>query len=555
MLLSLNIKNILLVDKVEFDSCESLNIITGETGSGKSVIIDCLLSVLGGKSRNMEVSKNSDKGSIIAAFDISKCKNVIDILEEADLLEEASNEIIIRRNFTSSGRNNVYINDSPTSLNLLKQISPYLLEMYGQHDFSDLLDSKYHINILDGYGKINTVKLREKYQEYSQSKKRLEELKVKEKKSREEEDYLRHVLNELEVLDVQEGEENELAEKRINLQNSHKVIETISKSIDEIGNNSISSKIYSTQRKLDILAAELSGEVKGNLTQIIKHLETAGIEIDEAEGQLEKCLTNVNNSEEDIEKVEERLFAIREAARKYRKSADELASYTEEVRSKISVIDSFDDLLAEAENNLESAKESFLKEAERISDSRKKAGRELARKVNLELPDLKMKNAEFLVEVEESQNFTSNGVDYVTFKARLNKGQEYSDISKTASGGELARMMLSLKVAISESDSNSKTLIFDEIDTGISGSTAEAVATRLKNLSLNNQVICITHQPQTASKADKHFLVSKSSNAQSTVINLQELNEQQSDEEIARMLSGKTVTEEARAAALKLKAG
>lgn len=553
MLVALNIKNLVIIESAAIEFSKGFNIITGETGSGKSVLLDCLSLCFGGRNNHVSVRVGADKGQVIAEFDISNNKQVKNILESNDI--DIFDELIIKRSFTASGRSQIFINGEPVSLNVLKAISPLLLEMYGQHDFSNLLDKSGHIEILDEYAEldIDKQKLSEIYSDLKEKQSTYKRLKEDAEKILQEEEYLRFILSELDSANVYAGEESDLVSQKANLQNSKNITGTLGKVSEEMAGDGL-NVLFSAQRNLQKLSDSLEGELSEKVSAIIDVIERSSLELEDAKGQVDDILYSFSSEGGDLEQIEDRLHLIRELGRKHRKTPDELVEFTNSIKEKLSLLDSGSGSLEEREKEIAVIKGEYLSQAQKISEIRNKAAKNMEKEVLKHLPDLKMKDAKFIVEIiSNPENISHNGIDQVTFKASINIGQKFTDISKTASGGELSRLMLSLKIALSK-NSNS-CVIFDEIDTGISGATAEAVGVKLKELSARNQVLCITHQPQVASKSDSHYLVFKQSSENQVKVSVSQLDQQKANEEVARLISGEQITDEARAAAEKLKIG
>ncbi len=554
MLNSLHIKNLLLIDSVELEFNRDFNAITGETGAGKSILLDCLSLCLGEKNNNVNVKKGEEKGSVSASFDISNNIRAKEFLKEIDV---NSDELIIRRSINSSGKSQAYINDEPTSLGFLKKVSGSILEICGQHDYSSLMDKAYHIDILDEFGEHEDILLetKERFLELRAITEKLNDIKNKADEAAREEEFIKFVVKELGDFSPQKGEEQELADKRILLQQSSKIKESLGSAYNQISENNVLSNIYSAQKIISKTIATLNVEsLKTKLQDIHNTLEKSAIELEEAVSRLDEINSSSDFDSDNFEKLEDRLFGLRDLGRKYRKQPDELYNYLSELQDKLKLIESFDDVLKELQEKQKLAEEIYIKAAQKLSAKRKRASEKLSIEVNMKLPELKMGGAKFKVEIsdKEKESWNESGVDKIIFTASTNPGQPFSEIGKVASGGELSRLMLSLKVGLSKTKSSS-CIIFDEIDTGIGGATAEAVGKSLAELGGNVQVISITHQPQVASKAKTHFVVQKEVTKGETRISVKKLSTKESNEEIARMLSGENVTKEARAAALKLK--
>ncbi len=553
MLSSLHIKNLLLIDSAELEFGRSFNVITGETGAGKSILLDCLSLCLGEKNNNVGVRKGADKGSVTAQFDIGGNSVVAALLQEVDA---EGDELVIRRTVTTNGKTQAYVNDEPVSLNFLKKLAGAIVEIYGQHDYSALMNRASHVDLLDRFGAhdelIDDVKAG--YEKLHAVLKQLAELRAKADEAAREEEFIKFVVGELGAFNPQQGEEQELAEKRILMQQSAKITDTLVSAHKQISGSDTLQNIYSAQKTISKLSATLNDStLTPKLQDIHNMMERAAIELEEAANKLDE-LNSGDFDSAGLEALEDRLFGMREMARKYRKQPDELATYLAELQEKMSLINSFDDILKEHQQKLEAAEQEYLKDAQKLSAKRKRAAEKLEKEVNVRLPELKMEGAKFKVSLEEKMKdeWNAQGIDRVTFTASTNPGQPFDEVGKVASGGELSRMMLALKVALSNTRSTA-CVIFDEIDTGIGGATAEAVGISLAQLGDNVQVISITHQPQVASKAKEHFVVQKELGKNDTRIHVRKLSDKESNEEVARMLSGENVTKEARAAALKLK--
>lgn len=554
MLNSLHIKNLLLINSIELEFDRNFNVISGETGAGKSILLDCLSLCLGEKNNNVNVRKGEDKGSVSASFDITYNTKAKELLKEIDV---SSDELIIRRTISTSGKSQAYINDEPTSLNFLKKVSSSILEICGQHDYSSLMDRSYHIEILDEFGEhedlLNDTK--ERFIELKEATEKLAEVKTRADETVKEEEFIKFVVSELNSFNPQKGEEQELSDKRILLQQSSKIRESLNSAYTQISENNVLQNIYAAQKVISKITATINVEsLKTNLQDIHNTLEKSAIELEDATSRLDEINTSGEFNTDNIETLEDRLFGIRELARKYRKQPDELVEYLSELQEKLKLIESFDDVLKELQEKQKLAEDNYIKAAQKLSQKRKKTAEKLEKEVSAKFPELKMGGAKFKVEIEnkEKESWNESGFDKIIFTASTNPGQPFNEIGKVASGGELSRLMLSIKVAISKTKSSS-CIIFDEIDTGIGGATAEAVGKSLNELGDNVQVISITHQPQVASKAKTHFIVQKESAKGETKISVKKLTANESNEEIARMLSGDTITKEARAAALKLK--
>ncbi len=549
MLLSLNIKNISLIRSIDLDFSDSFNLITGETGSGKSILLDTIAFCLGSKNTRINNNQITEKGAVSLEFDISNNKKVKEILSESDI--EAEDNIIIRRSVTSS-KSQVYINDSPVSTNLLKNISEYLIESYRQNDFTGLLDRKNHIEILDQYSSLSKEKaaLLGIFKELKDLKSQIEENISQANEREKEKDFLQYAINELEKFNPEEGEETRLFDRKQKLSNQNKILEILDSANKSLESLQITRSLLQIQKSLNKLSSHL-GEEK--ISSLLSSIENSIIETDKIENEVNNLVEEISSEENNLDEVEERLFTLREFSRKYNTSCDGLLNLITEFKQKLSNIKNSNESLKVLQKKEKEVEKNYLELAEKISAKRKQSAEKLGHEVSDELPILNMKGAKFQVDINEKENkFCSNGFDEVIFKVSTNPGQAFAELAKVASGGETSRVMLALKISLSDIKS-SACLIFDEIDAGIGGATADLVGERIKRLSKNQQIICITHSPQMAAKADSHILVSKITAKDEAEITAKKLTKKESDEEIARMIAGVDVTKEARAAAVRLK--
>ena len=547
MLLSLSVRNVVLIDSLDIDFGEGFCVFTGETGAGKSILLDSLGLAIGKRAESRLVRSGEEKASVTAQFDVtSEIKN---ILSEHDIDD---GELIIRRVIHSDGKSKCFINDNPASLSLVQEIASKLIEIHGQHDQRGLLDNSTHIKVLDAYGRLEAdlEKVGSSYKIMKEAKKKYEETAMLAEKAKREEDYLRHVVKELEALDPKQGEEEELTTQRAMLMNAEKILDSLKDSMNELsGNVDIESSIRSAERVL----SRNNEKAGGAFGPAIEALDKAGNEIGEAIAIMDSIGRDLDVDGTKLEQVEERLFALKDLGRKYNKQVDELADYREEVRAQINLIESQDEELGKLKIELENALNQYIKYSSQLSEKRKKLAKEFEDKVMEELKPLKMENSRFKVEISplEEEKYGASGIDKISFVVSTNPGSPFGNLAKIASGGELSRFMLALKVVLSDVRSV-PTIIFDEIDTGIGGAVADAVGKRLKLLSKNFQVMCVTHQPQVASYGAKHFRIEKSGKDGKVATSVEELSETAKKEEIARMLAGASITKEARAAAGKL---
>lgn len=561
MLTNLVIKNFILIENLELSFGHKLTVLTGETGAGKSILLDAVSFALGSRSDTSMIKNGCDTMSVIASFDVPKKHPSVKLLIENDIIlaSEVGEhfEIILRRTLNKDGKNKAFINDIPVSLSTLKLVGDTLIEIHGQFDNQSLLNPATYINILDNFAHDDELKeeCEIAYCNWQKKKKELKEIEENFAKAKEDEDYLKHNLSELEALNPQKGEEEELNNKRHILMNSEKIITSIKDAFEYLSKYGdepekfISNANYALERIPDDAKNE-------NINTIISELENAVSNLSDAYERLNQILSENDGDTSTLESTEERLFTIRELARKHKVSPDELPEFMVNLKRTVENINNSDEVLNEKRKEAEQAKEKYLDVANKLSDVRVEYGRMLSARVMTELPPLKLEKATFEVVVKketDENKFSMHGIDNVCFMGSTNFGTTKNYIHKIASGGELARFTLAIKVVISDASIISS-MIFDEVDTGISGATAAAVGERLARLSKSIQIMVITHSPQVASFGNHHFKVSKYFDAEknATITSVEQLSEPQRINEIARIISGDKITQEAVNAAEKL---
>lgn len=553
MLVNLSIRNIVLIEKLDLTWRAGLCTLTGETGAGKSILLDALALATGARGDAGLVRSGAEQGTVTAAFDISEDKLVTRVLQEHDIPCEG--QIILRRVQSKDGRSRAFINDAPVSVNLLKTVGSALVEIHGQNESQSLTDGPVQLSLIDSYAghRDKVFQLKEKYSHLKECEEQLDLYKNASDRAAAEEDFLRHALEELEKLDPIEGEEAKLSEERTLLMNSEKIAGYISEALALMeGDKALQSALNGALRQLEKVADQAAGRLDTTITA----LERAVIEADEAQTQLLDASREMVYDPQRLEQVEERLFGLKALARKHGVQVDQLPATKTMLHQQVEDIESGADRLVELQKNVAQAFKDYEILALSISKTRIDAADKLDKTVMKELEPLKLNGGGFQTSfshVEPSMG-TATGIDSVQFMASTNPGMPAGPISKIASGGELARFMLALKVALAEA-SDPLTMIFDEVDAGVGGAVAEAVGSRLKLLAENGQVLVVTHSPQVAACGNHHWLISKSIDDESTMTRVEELSTQNREEEIARMLAGASVTEEARAAAVRLLGG
>ena len=549
MLSRLSIRDIVLIERLDIDFAPGLSVLTGETGAGKSILLDALSLALGARGDASLVRHGAAQGQVTAVFDVPRNHPARTLL--ADNAIDDDGDIILRRVQTADGRTRVFVNDQPASVGLMRSIGHALVEIHGQHDERALVDPAAHRELLDAFGgHLGAVRSTgEAWRLWRSAEQDLARHRAKVEAAAREADYLRAAVAELSALDPQPGEETELAELRATMMRAEKIAGEVQDAQDVLsGQNSPLPQLASLLRRLQRKA----GEVPGLLDEVVKSLDEALISLDAAQSGVEAALRATEYDPQRLEKAEERLFALRAAARKHNVAVDDLAQLRDTMAADLADLDAGEERLAGLERQAVAAREAYDVSAAQLSALRHAVAAGLTKTVMAELPALKLERAEFIVELSsEPESRMEDGIDQVEFWVRTNPGTRAGPMMKVASGGELSRFLLALKVALADRGS-APTLVFDEIDTGVGGAVADAIGQRLSRLAGRVQVLSVTHAPQVAARAATHFLISKSGGADRVATGVAEMDSAARQEEIARMLAGATITEEARAAALRL---
>ncbi|BCH63125.1 DNA repair protein RecN [Agrobacterium vitis] len=555
MLVQLSIRDIVLIERLDLDFSAGLSVLTGETGAGKSILLDSLSLALGGRGDGSLVRHGEDKGQVTAVFDVAISHPARIMLRENGIDDDG--DLIFRRVQSTDGRTRAYVNDQPISVQLMRQAGQYLVEIHGQHDDRALVDTAAHRLLLDAFAGLTeeAQALGESYRRWREAERAFKIHKAKVEAAAREADYLRASVEELEGLSPQDGEEEDLAERRSRMQKSERIAGDIAEASEFLnGNASPVPMIASLMRRLE----RKSGEAPGLLEDTVSLLGTALDTLSSAQMEVESALRRTEFDPRELERVEERLFALRAAGRKYSVAVADLPALAEKMITDLADLDAGEEKLGGLEKAVAETKAVYFASAQSLSQKRQNAASSLAEAVMEELPALKLERARFMVEVTaDVDNATADGIDLVEFHVQTNPGTRPGPIMKVASGGELSRFLLALKVALADRGS-APTLVFDEIDTGVGGAVADAIGQRLKRLSERVQVLSVTHAPQVAARAATHLLISKgpaSGNAEKIATQVAMIGPDHRREEIARMLAGASVTDEARAAAAKLLAG
>ena len=541
MLRGLFITNMLLIERLELNFQPGLNVLTGETGAGKSILLDSLGFVLGWRGRASLVRDGADSGEVIAYFDIKNYSSVRKILLSAGIPD--TEELILRRTVNLDGRKTAYVNDKRCSGEILKQLSDVLVELHGQHDDRGLLNPRSHINLLDNFGDINISKLRSLWKSYKQTEIKLHNAKLAFSKSEQDNEYINHSINEIQELAPEQNEDELLDIKRRSMQTSQKIRGDIEKASELLSLNGAEGSLTDAIRWIE----EISEHADGYLDNVAFNLSSAISKLSIAQQDIDKYLSSTNFNPLELEKIEERLFAIRALARKHSVLPNELDAILKELIRNQENLKLNKEEITYLEKKLSQEKGDYDKYAYYLSKMRKQAAKELEFAMGNEMAPLKLQHSKFIVNIN-LRNANEDGVDEVAFIVSTNPGAPAGPINKIASGGELSRFLLALKVCLAKSNQN-LTMIFDEIDRGVGGATANAVGQRLSEIAKSSQVLVVTHSPQVAAKGDHHWQVLKTVIDNVTVSNVIELNPNARINEIARMLSGDKITPEAKAAA------
>ncbi|MEM8775850.1 MAG: DNA repair protein RecN [Pseudomonadota bacterium] len=548
MLRSLDIRDILIIDRLELAFQPGLNVLTGETGAGKSILLDALGFVLGWRGRADLVRQGAEQGEVIAEFDLDADHPARAVLEEAGLPQDDT--LLLRRINTSEGRKTAWVNDRRCSGEILRALSETLVELHGQHDDRGLLNAREHRGLLDEFAGLQSelVICRKAWRALEKARGDLVAAEEALSRSKAEEEFLRHAVAELDALSPQPGEDAVLDTKRRLMQQAERIRDDIVQARVAVSEGAESG----TADALRWLEG-VSDQAEGQLDPAVAALGRALVELGEAEANITQCLEALSFDTHELEAVEERLFAIRALARKHDVESDALPDLTERMNIQLQALDRGDAELDDLRKAVTSATEKYDDIAKSLSALRKNAAGKLDKAMAKELAPLKMERAVFTTEMKDC-DAGPDGVDAVSFAVATNPGAPAGPLGKIASGGELSRFLLALKVCLAQGQPE-LSMIFDEIDRGVGGATADAVGRRLMALAEQGQVLVVTHSPQVAALASHHWRVQKHVQAGQTLSTVSPLAGQTRRDEIARMLSGDRITEEARAAAAALMAG
>ena len=545
MLQQLTISNFILVERCQMDFSDGLAVLTGETGAGKSILLGALGLLMGRRAAGQPLFDTTHPAILNASF--TSTPAIANFCQQNGLDSE-EDHLLIRRQILPDGKSRAFINDQPISINLLKQLGELLVEIHGQQDQRELTDKAIQRQMLDQFGKHEPLlsSVKSLFESWKTLTKQREAKEANIQNAAAQEDYLRHIQTELSKLAPQVGEEEELAVKRRQLMQAEKLGGLLQDAQNELGGaNPVESSLSKASRLLD--RSDDPTLENPTLTQLLESLNDAQQSVAEALQHLDSLILDSGYDPKELDAIESRLFELRGASRKHKRPVDELASYLAEITDTLHTLDADDSALHQLLAEEEKAKKQYEQEAIKLTEARKTACETLAKSVMQELAPLKMEATRFKVDLSPlpPENWAIHGMDDVIFTASTNPGAPFGPLAKIASGGELSRFMLALKVVLADGNSH-KTLIFDEIDTGTSGAVAEAIGERLKRLSQNAQVMVITHLPQVARQGHIHFKVQKETSDDKTRTSVIKLDNDQRKQELATMLSGKNITAEAR---------
>ncbi|WP_269713652.1 DNA repair protein RecN [Caulobacter sp. NIBR2454] len=565
MLIGLGIRDVVLIESLDLSIGEGLTVLTGETGAGKSIILDSLGLATGMRADAGLVRRGASQASATALFALTPDHPAWAYLDEKGLSYDRGEDLVLRRLLGADGRSRAFVNDQATSVGVLKDLGGMLLEVHGQHETVGLLDSKTHRPLLDAYGAVSLSAVASAWSAWRAAREALEALRSQAANAEAEIEELSLRLGELDRLDPREGEETELAAERALLGSAEKALADIASAQEQLSGDGLSSRLAQAFRALERArdralqaGAVPDGPAVSRLIAACDSVDRALVEAQEAAAAVDAAADAFEFEPDQLEKAEERLFALRGMARKLNVSVEELPLLRAEYAQRLQSVESVGESLVTAEREAAEAREAYLFAAETLTAERKAAGDRLAAAVEAELVPLKLEKARFRVAVEPlgEERAGPSGVDKITFQVATNPGSPFGEIGAIASGGELARFALSLKAALAgRAEGAQPLMIFDEVDQGVGGAVADAVGLRLRRLAGNAQVMVVTHSPQVAARGHAHWRIAKAGDGEALRTKVEVLSPAAREEETARMLAGAEITEAARAAARALIGG
>ncbi|VWL85150.1 DNA repair protein RecN [Oceanivirga miroungae] len=534
MIKELKINNLAIIKELKMELDSNFSTLTGETGAGKSIILDGISLILGSRSNVLSIRNGENKLSVEAIIELND-KNLEKIRKTYDTIPIESNELIIYREVTKDNKSKITINDKRVTLNLLKELSSNLVDIVGQHENQYLLNKEYHIDLLDAFLK-EKENLSKYIKEIKDIEKEIEKLEEEKKNIIEKKDLYEFNIQEIEKLNLYAGMDKELEDEYKLIFNSGRIVEAYEKLTYEIDNGLLAS-IKKCIKSMDSIS-DLTDDTK----EITNKLENIKENILDVYSDLSYS-NDFSDSDLRLEKISDSLSKINKIKNKYKMNIENIIAYKDDMIEKLEKMTYSDDLINELNVAKDKIIEKYYELSYKLSENRKNIALFIEKEINKELKDLNMKEAEFKVDFKEKKELSENGIDVVEFLIRTNKGTNFDKLSKIASGGEISRIMLALKLIFSKVD-KLETLIFDEIDAGISGETVKMVARKLKKLSKDIQLICVTHSPNIAILSDEQFLIEKNILDSKTETSIRKLNEEEKIEEIARIISGNNISED-----------
>jgi len=546
MLRQLAIRNVVLVESLELEFEAGLGVLTGETGAGKSILLDALGLAMGARADAGLVRSGQDAASVSVELDLPSEHPANALLADQEIGVEAGEPLIIRRTLKADGGSRAFVGAASVPAGLLREVGSLAIEIHGQHDDRGLLNPRGHRDLLDAFGRIDVRPVSDAWSEVTRIEGELAQARADLATAERDRDYLSHSLAEIEALAPEAGEETQLAEERAAMQAGAKAGESLS-GLDDLlgGSDGALAQLRQVARRI-----ERSAPDHPLLADALASLDRAVIEAAEAEDKIARAADVLAFDPAKLEAAEARLFDIRGLARKHRVEADALSDLADQMRAQLGAIEAGSERIEALDRNLEAARTRYSELAAELSAKRHEAATQLDAAVASELAPLKLDAARFRTAIAVAEP-SASGTDRVEFEVSTNPGAPFGPLTKIASGGELSRFILSLKVALAEAGS-AGTMIFDEVDRGVGGSVASAIGDRLARLAEQSQVLVVTHSPQVAARATQHFRIEKSHGDGGTRTTVRRLNDVERREEIARMLSGASVTDEARAQAARL---
>ncbi|MCD2317192.1 DNA repair protein RecN [Sphingomonas sp. IC-11] len=547
MLTALSIRDVVLIEALDLEFGSGLGVLTGETGAGKSILLDALGLALGARGDSGLVRHGATQASVTATFEAPA--DLAALLDENGIEAEPGEPLIIRRVVKADGGSRGFVNNQPASAALLRELGARLVEIHGQHDDRGLLNPRGHRALLDMFARLDTVAVNAAWQSWRSAETALEAAREEIETAARDREWLDHAVAELDALAPEPGEEETLAERRRTMQRSEKISEDLNALIDALdGSEGALSRLRQAARILDRISSD-----HPSLAEALAALDRAMVEASSAGDQVGEATRALAFDPRALEEDEARLFELRGMARKHRVQPDDLAALADELRARRERLEAGEEGIAALEAKASVARQAYAAAAQKLSKGRAAAAQRLDAAVAAELPPLKLDAARFRTAVAPlpEEQWGPAGQDRVEFEIATNPGAPFGPLIKIASGGELSRFILALKVALAE-EGGAATMIFDEIDRGVGGAVASAIGERLHRLARQTQLLVVTHSPQVAARGAEHLLIAKRNDGVVTRTGVRQLTAAERREEIARMLSGATITEEARAQADRL---